>query len=451
MNLSDPYAISTDTIVDPPIKLSERIKYLGPGFILSASIVGSGELIATTTLGAKAGFITFWVIIASCLIKVFVQMEFTKHTILNGKTAMSLISELGYAGQKRYKWPVWSMLVMMLVKFVQIGGIVGGVAIILSIAVPELPEAAWSYAIALVVGLIVFKGYYKLIEGTSIVLMGLFTVFTACCLVFTFYTPYSFDFGDILAGLTFELPKELVPVAIGAFGITGMSGEEILYYNYWCLEKGYARSCGPRDNSNEWKKRARGWINMMQMDALVSMCIYTVVTAIFYLLGASILHVQGKVPEGYAMIQTLSAIYTESLGGWARPVFLIGSFFILFSTLFAALASWTRLFPDIFSELGWVNFRDAHQRNKLIKILAFFFPLSWATLFVFIELPVIMIISGGIIGSVMLLLVIAATVNFRLKPLDGYFNSTRTYTLLFWSNVVLIFLFSLYGLLKLFL
>ena len=65
----------------PPKTFIQRLKYLGPGFILSAAIVGSGELIATTALGAKAGFITFWVVLVSCLVKVTLQLEFGKNAI----------------------------------------------------------------------------------------------------------------------------------------------------------------------------------------------------------------------------------------------------------------------------------------------------------------------------------------------------------------------------------
>ena len=56
----DPYVLSEATIKEPPTRWLDRIRYLGPGIILSASIVGSGELIATTTLGARAGFVTLW-------------------------------------------------------------------------------------------------------------------------------------------------------------------------------------------------------------------------------------------------------------------------------------------------------------------------------------------------------------------------------------------------------
>ena len=77
----DPYVISGARVKDPPQNFSGILKHLGPGFILSAAVVGSGELIATTSLGAKAGFVMFWIIILSCLVKVTLQLEWGKHVI----------------------------------------------------------------------------------------------------------------------------------------------------------------------------------------------------------------------------------------------------------------------------------------------------------------------------------------------------------------------------------
>ena len=51
----DPYVITGARIKDPPENFFGILRHLGPGFILSAAVVGSGELIATTSLGAKAG------------------------------------------------------------------------------------------------------------------------------------------------------------------------------------------------------------------------------------------------------------------------------------------------------------------------------------------------------------------------------------------------------------
>ena len=55
------------------------------------------------------------------------------------------------------------------------------------------------------------------------------------------------------------MPAGTLGAAIAMFGITGVGADEITFYNYWCIEKGYARWTGPNDGS-EWRKRAKGWI-----------------------------------------------------------------------------------------------------------------------------------------------------------------------------------------------
>ena len=44
----------------PPKTFWKTVAALGPGIILASSIVGSGELIATTVVGAKVGFSLLW-------------------------------------------------------------------------------------------------------------------------------------------------------------------------------------------------------------------------------------------------------------------------------------------------------------------------------------------------------------------------------------------------------
>ena len=63
-------------IEEPPTSLFGILRRLGPGLIVAGSIVGSGELIATTKTGAEAGFWLLWLIIIGCVIKVFTQVEF---------------------------------------------------------------------------------------------------------------------------------------------------------------------------------------------------------------------------------------------------------------------------------------------------------------------------------------------------------------------------------------
>ncbi|MCW5515937.1 Nramp family divalent metal transporter [Muriicola sp. Z0-33] len=445
----DPYSLHPEKTKNPPESFRGRLKFLGPSFILSASIVGSGELIATTTLGAKAGFITFWVIIVSCIVKVAVQLEFGKHTILTGETAMQAFNKLPGPKFGKAKWSVWMVLLVMIIKLLQVGGIVGGVAIILNILAPGISIPFYAFLIAIVVALMIFRGYYQFIEKVSLGMIGLFTLFTFASLYFLAYTPYQISWDDIWSGLQFSLPKEAVAVAFGAFGITGVGGDEIIHYNYWCLEKGYAAYSGKNDGSKAWQNRANGWLKVMKLDAIIAMLVYTTVTAAFYLLGAAILHAQGDVPEGYDMVETLSAMYTASLGPHAKTAFLIGAFITLFSTLFAALAAWTRQLSDIFGQVGWINFNDFAVRKRTVAILAWAVPLLWASLFIYVKLPVLMVITGGIVGSFLLFLVVYAVLHFRYKRLHPLFKPGIFYDIILWISIISIIAVGALGILKL--
>jgi Mn2+/Fe2+ NRAMP family transporter len=85
----DAYHLTPEGIKEPPKGWGPSLRYFGPGLILSASIVGSGELIATTALGAQAGFAILWMVIFSTLVKVAVQIELARWTISTGEPALT--------------------------------------------------------------------------------------------------------------------------------------------------------------------------------------------------------------------------------------------------------------------------------------------------------------------------------------------------------------------------
>jgi manganese transport protein len=450
--LVDPYRFDEQSITPAPDNFRQKLKYLGPGFILSASVVGSGELIATTSLGAKAGFVTLWVILVSCLVKIVLQLEFGRQSITRGVTAMNMMNELPGPrfGKRNVSWAVWSWLGLWIFKPLQLGGIIGGVAIILNIAVPSLSIAVWTIVVAFVVITVMLFGFYEVVEKISLVFMGLFTVFTLLALFMVQNTGFAVTWPDIAEGLSFRLPKGTVVFAFAAFGLTGVGGDEILSYNYWCIEKGYARYTGSREDSEEWKSRAKGWIRVMYMDAFLSMIVYTVVTAAFFLLGASILYQRGDIPEGYQMIETLSRIYTDSVGPTAKNIFLAGSFVVLFSTLFAALAIRTRVFSDLFGVVGWIDFSNVRTRLRTIRLLAIIFPILWTIAFLLIKLPVLMVTIGGIATFVMLFIVVIAGIWFRFSSGEKVVPPGRIYKFFLIISCVAIFMVGIYGLLKLF-
>jgi len=444
-NMNDAYLLSAHTVKEPPTTLAGRLRFLGPGFILSASIVGSGELIATTTLGATAGFHAFWIIVISCLAKVAVQLEFGKHTILTGRTAMQCFNQLPGLRFGRAHWSIWIIFVLIVLKVIQLGGMIGSASIVLTMLFPQVPVVVWLVVVALSLSLLIYKGYYTIVERSSLVMTVSFTVLTLGAVAALGLTSYAITMQQFLSGFGFHLAPEIVAVAIGAFGITGVASDEIIAYNYWCLEKGYAAYTGAREDSADWRRRADGWIKVMYLDAIVAMLIYTSVTAAFYLLGAAVLHARSAIPQGDELIGTVALIYTESLGPGIRVAYLVGAFFVIYSSLFASLAAWSRMYSDIFGQFGWINFYDLSQRRSVIAILSWVCPPLWAFAYLFINIPVGMILFGGVVGSVLLLVIVYAALNFRYRQ---YQVSTpgRVYDAALWLSVLSICFVGAYGL-----
>ncbi len=247
---------------EPPKGLRAILGNIGPSLILTAHIVGSGELIMTTALGARAGFVALWVILISCAVKVAVQLEFGKHAISSGETTLLAFNRLPGPRMGGVSWAVLVWLAVKLVQLVQYGGIVGAVALTLHLAMPGLPVAAWAWACAGGAALLVWRGQYGFIERTAIGLTATFSLVTVACAVMLQWTPYAVSGTTLASGLSFELPAAAVGVALAAFGLTGVSADEIISYPYWCLEKGYASRTGVRDGSRAWARRARGWIRV---------------------------------------------------------------------------------------------------------------------------------------------------------------------------------------------
>ncbi len=122
-------------------RLSKAIRQIGPGLILAASIVGTGELINTTGLGAKAGFSLLWLIVLSCVIKVFVQVELGRYAITHGKTTLAAFDSLP-GPRAGASWLCWLWLIMMLTTQAQIAAMEGTVGQAAHMAFPGRPRSS---------------------------------------------------------------------------------------------------------------------------------------------------------------------------------------------------------------------------------------------------------------------------------------------------------------------
>jgi len=492
---SESTSADASLIREPPRALGSTLLRLGPGMIVAGSIVGSGELIATTKAGAEAGFWLLWLIILGCVIKVSTQIEFGRYTITWSQAPLKALDTVP-GPRMKVNWILWYWVIMILLVVSQQGGIVGGVGQTLAISRPltsygrqynrlqddlaaarvELKVAQagsrenvateqlqqkvtslvreteglgeptdaylWSAILAIVTSVLLLVGRYGLIQCVATLLVVAFTIVTIITLVMLQAKPeWAVTGGDLADGLSFRLPpigdgSENHPVgtALAAFGIIGVGAVELIMYPYWCLEKGYAKFAGPRENTRRGTERARGWLRVMYIDAWVSMVVYTFATVAFYLLGAAVLGRMGLNPAGKHMVRTLAAMYVPVFGPWAGVVFLSGAFAVLYSTFFVAAAGCSRMVAEA---LGLFGITEGTERARLrwTRIVSALWPLVALLLYICVRAPTKMVLASGTAQAIMLPMLGAAALYFRYRRSDENLRPGRLWDAMLWLSL----------------
>ena len=393
--IANPYELRPEDIEAPPSTLGGILRRIGPGLILTSAVVGSGELIVTTVLGAENGYALLWLILVSCVIKIFVQHELGRYAIATGETTLEALDRIP-GPRLRVSWVVWLWTLLVALTIFVWGGMLGAIGEVFQRVLPAISINAWVCLIALASVPILIIGRYNLVEKVCSGMVIVFTALAVGCAVLLFKLPEYFSWSDLLGGLSFRPPQGGIATAVAVFGITGVGTIELIIYPYWCLEKGYARFAGPRDETAAWQSRAEGWIRVMGFDILNSMVIYTAATLAFYLLGAGVLKGMGVVPQGAEMVQTLSNMYTETLGAWWLFPFLMGSVVVFYSTLFVGVASTSRKTADFLGMLGFYDKRNYAQRLKVTHVFVVVYLVLTVLFFFFVREPVLMVKVGGV-------------------------------------------------------
>src|SRR5688572_5008946 len=137
------------------------LKQLGPGLIISAVIVGSGELIVTPKLGAQVGFIMLWFIILGCFIKVFVQIELGRFAVSRGMTTLEAMNTIP-GPRFIVSWLLWLWVLMYVALIFQVAGMIGGLATVFSLAGLNLRLEILACGVGLLTAVLLVLGRYKL-------------------------------------------------------------------------------------------------------------------------------------------------------------------------------------------------------------------------------------------------------------------------------------------------
>ena len=424
-----------------PTTLFDRLKYIGPSAIVTGSVVGSGSIVMTPLLGAAAGFTLLWWLLLSIWTKPIIQAEISRYIVVTKKTFLEAFAEIPgpktVINGKTTSWLVWFMFLGVLPAIIGMGGLVGAVAEAGTNMFPQINLEVWVVISCLITWLILVKGSYSILEN---ILLGMVLIFSFITLVIAFSmqsTPYEISATQVLTGLNFALPFEYLPLALAVFGFTGISYGEIMAYTYWCLEKGYAK------NSGNDLEETKHWIRTMQTDVWVTVFFITLGTLPFFFLGAGVLNNVPELQESLAtssfwdvdVISSLQNMFSLVLGGWAKWLFIILAFFVLFSTLLSGTAAFTRTISDYLISMGLVK-EKIDTRGKLIKLIAFLIPFLSGLFYFILPNPITLLLIAGIWAAMGLPIVNIGAL-YLINKLDPVLQPKIGTIIILWMSLVL--------------
>ncbi len=320
----------------------DRVRWLGPGFVMAATAIGASHLVLAPTAGASFGYALLWVVPFSHLFK-YPAFEFGPRFAV--ATGTSLLD--GYARVPGPRsWALWVFLGGTVVQGVTVlAGVLGVAAAVAATAVPAIGIPLWSLILGLVIAALLGSGGFDGLSGLSKWMLLALGVITA--LAFLARPPGA----GFAAGLVVpSVPAASVVLLAAILGWMPTGIDVAVWHSMWALER--------RD---EWARRAAerggdrgvaGTLAVGRLDLRLGYGLSLVLAIMFFALGVEVLRPAGQVPQGAEVAITIGRLYTESLGAWVLPLFLGAAFFGMFSTAYGVLDGFPRAFSQTVTRLA---------------------------------------------------------------------------------------------------
>ncbi len=390
---------------------------LGPGLVWSSEMIGSGEVILTTRVGAILGIEVMWAIVLGIFLKYIIGLGGARYTVCTGEGMIDMFARI--PGPKN--WVVWTVLV---VQFISATIAIGSIALATGVFISNLvPVSSYlgGWIIAVFALIVAWSGGFKVLR----IIMSFFVLIIILGVLYVAGTVFP-DLGTFLSGFEFRVP--LVPDwAVALPGITDNPWREVLplmgwaaggfashvWYTYWVIGAGYgvnkdgifgkAADTEALKNINEEEAaNIKSWFRVIYTDATMAMVITITVTVGFLIAGAGILRPNEAAPEGPEVVSTLSKIFSSTWGNIGGVIFTLTGAVALTGTLLAQLAGWPRLLADSF-RICIPKFAEKFEWKKQYRMfLIFFFITNIVIVFTLGLRPVFMVKMGAIFDGLLL-------------------------------------------------
>jgi Mn2+/Fe2+ NRAMP family transporter len=354
------------------------LKLAGPGLVVAAAGIGSGDVVSATVGGANYGVALLWAIALGAFFKFVLSEGIARFQLATGKTVIEGWSEYLPAWVKGY-FAIYLVLWTVAVSAALTNATGLGLANLTGGAIPQ----AWGAVLHSLVGFaFVWFGGYGRFEKLMKTLVGVMGFSILICAALTMTQP-----GTALQGLF--VPS--IPEGSGSYVLSligGIGGSiTMLSYNYWMREEGM---------------KGAGYLGYVRGDvgiayaftAVFGLSIMLIANRAFFLPGITITDAQAvpKMAEMLGSILGVFGYYAYAIGFWAA----------VFASLLGVWQSVPYLYADL---VGVFRGLDPAARVAITQVtsLPYRLALIFITLvplpFAFTGRPLKVIVIYTIVGS----------------------------------------------------
>ena len=363
--------------VSQPQKLN-FLKLAGPGLIVAATGIGSGDVVSATVGGARYGVVLLWAIVIGAFFKFVLSEGIARWQLATGLTALE-----GWAtylpAWVKYYFAAYLVLWTIAVSAALTNATGLGISNLSGGAVSQ----SWGAVAHSLVGFVfVWVGGYAWFEKLMKFLVGVmgFSILVCALLIVG-------DWGRILQGLV--IPQ--IPDASGTYVLSiigGIGGSiTMLSYNYWMREE--------KISGAENLGYVRGDVAVAYLfTAIFGISIMVIANQAFYLAGLSITDSQA-VPK-------MAEVLGNLLGPFGASAYSLGFWAAVFASLLGVWQSVPYLYADFYGVMKRLSV-DERRAVTQVTSMPYRVALAFITLvplpFAFTGRPLAVIVIYTVVGS----------------------------------------------------
>ena len=354
------------------------LKLAGPGLVVAATGIGSGDVVSATVGGARYGIVLLWAIALGAFFKFVLSEGIARWQLATGQTVIEGWAEHLHASVK-IVFGVYLVLWTIAVSAALTNACGLGLANLTGGAVSQ----SWGAVLHSLIGFaFVYLGGYGKFEKLMKVLVGVMGFSILVCAALTMNNP-----GPALTGLV--LPT--IPGGSGTYVLSligGIGGSvTMLSYNYWMREEGM---------------RGSGYLSYVRGDVAVAYVFTALFGISIMLIANTAFFVPGVALKDAEAVPRMAAFLGTILGPFGIWAYGLGFWAAVFASLLGVWQSVPYLYADIYGVMKGLSVAAREDITKVTSrpyqlglIFISLVPLPLA----FTGAPLLVIVTYTVIGS----------------------------------------------------